>query len=115
VLVASPSPLALGEALYFHGRLREKGMPLLATIVNRVHPEPARGRGPVRASALPADFKAKLLRLCEDERKVVRAEHRSLRRLEVDLGEPPLRVPEQDADVHDLRGLFEVARALVPE
>ena len=40
--------LALEEALYFHRRLTEKGMPFVAFVVNRVHTDPA-----ARASAPP--------------------------------------------------------------
>jgi anion-transporting ArsA/GET3 family ATPase len=115
VLVASPSPAALDEALYFHGRLDEKRMPLVGTIVNRVHPEPGKARSAGRGPELPRDFQAKLRRLSEDDQKVVRAERLTLQRLEVELGEPPLLVPEMEADVHDLRGLHEVALALLPE
>jgi hypothetical protein len=32
----------------------------------------------------------------------------------VDIGETPVRVPEMEADVHDLRGLREVAAWLAP-
>ena len=53
VLVASPAPPALDEALFFHRRLREKKMPFVAFVVNRVHPDP-RGRGAC-ARGGPAD------------------------------------------------------------
>ncbi len=115
VLVASPSGAALAEALFFHRRLGEKNMPFVATIVNRVHPEPRPRYGAVtRAPELSADFKEKLLRLGDDDRKVVRAERKTLQRLEVEIGQAPLLVPEMEADVHDLRGLLEVALALLP-
>jgi len=117
VLVASPSPAALGEAVYFHGRLAEKGMPFVALVVNRVHPAPARSapRSRSRPLTLPAGLKDKLLEVGEDYRRLARAEAKTLGRLEVDTGQPPLVVPEQEADVHDLRGLRDVALALVPE
>src|SRR5262249_20266141 len=38
VLVASPEPLAIDEAIFFYERLRGSQMPLGAFIVNRVHP-----------------------------------------------------------------------------
>jgi anion-transporting ArsA/GET3 family ATPase len=37
VLVASPEPMALGEALAFHQRLLASGMPMSGFVVNRVH------------------------------------------------------------------------------
>src|SRR5712692_1270546 len=45
VLVAGPTRAALEEALYFHERLREKRMPFLGFIVNRVHPDPGQEVG----------------------------------------------------------------------
>ena len=37
VLVASPEPMAVQEALYFHDRLRTKNMPFAGFVVNKVH------------------------------------------------------------------------------
>ena len=37
VLVASPEPMAVQEALYFHERLRTKNMPFAGFVVNKVH------------------------------------------------------------------------------
>ncbi len=121
VLVASPSPAALGEALYFHGRLAEKDMPFVALIVNRVHQDAGGKRPGPKGSAsgrkveLSAELKGRLLEVAEDYRRLARAEKKTLGRLEVDTGRAPLLVPEQEADVHDLRGLRAVALALVPE
>jgi anion-transporting ArsA/GET3 family ATPase len=39
VLVASPDPLAIDEAIYFYQRLREAAMPLGAFVINRVRPQ----------------------------------------------------------------------------
>ncbi|HEU0034737.1 MAG TPA: ArsA-related P-loop ATPase [Kofleriaceae bacterium] len=38
VLVASPEPMAVHEALAFHERLRTAGMPFVGFVVNKVHP-----------------------------------------------------------------------------
>jgi anion-transporting ArsA/GET3 family ATPase len=63
VLVASPEPMAVREALAFHGRLTEAAMPFVGFVVNKVHlsrPLPG-GTGAARAAqveealaALPA-------------------------------------------------------------
>ena len=62
LLVAGPTPLALEEALYFHERLTEKGMPFVAFVVNRVHGDPGRGlpskKG--RPAALSPELAAKI-------------------------------------------------------
>jgi anion-transporting ArsA/GET3 family ATPase len=112
LLVAGPSSIALDEALFFHRRLDEKKMPFLAFVVNRVHPDPAgpEGEGP-RARVEPA-LAERLLECYRDQQTLHRAERKAIGRLEVDTGERPILVPELEQDVHDLRGLREVADAL---
>ena len=114
LLVASPAPAVLDEALYFHRRLEEKRMPLVGVIVNRMHPDPAahprspRGK-PVR---LDADLARPLMQIVRDQQAVARAEARSLGRLEVETGTRPLLVPEFEADIHDLRDLKAIGEAI---
>ena len=116
VLVAGPSGAVLDEALYFHGRLKEKRMPFVAFVVNRVQaktaPRAAAPRG--RRLDLARDFQERLRAVYDDYRVLARAEAKAVGRLEVDTGEAPILVPEMEADVHDLRGLREVAAALLP-
>jgi anion-transporting ArsA/GET3 family ATPase len=116
VLVAGPTVQALDEAVYFHGRLREKRMPLLGIVVNRLHPDPAApasgGRRAGREPDIDEDLEARLLEIYRDEQTVSRAERKRVGRLEVDTGEQPLLVPELDSDVHDLRGLLAVGDLL---
>jgi anion-transporting ArsA/GET3 family ATPase len=120
VLVAGPSPQALGEALYFHRRLGEKAMPFVAHVVNRVHPDPAQdegGRkrgGADRSARIDPGLAGRLAEVFLDQQTLARAERRRIDRLEVDLRERPLLVPELEQDVHDLRGLRTVAEALFP-
>jgi anion-transporting ArsA/GET3 family ATPase len=112
VLVASPAQASLDEVLYFHRRLEEKRMPFVALVVNRLHPEVA-GAARLRPPAGMAKALAeKLAAVLEEERVVARAERRRVGRVEVDIGRRPVLVPELDADVHDLRGLAEVAAVL---
>jgi anion-transporting ArsA/GET3 family ATPase len=115
LLVASPAPAVLGEALYFHRRLEEKGMPLVGVVVNRVHPDPAQRAAPeVRPKphrVLP-ELGSDLIRIVRDQQALSRAEARSIARLEVDTGERPLLVPEFEADIHDLRDLRAVGEAI---
>ncbi len=115
VLVASPAPLAIDEALYFHRRLVERSMPFVGLIVNRLHPDPAEGArsAPRTAARLDPAFAGKLVAVYRDLRTLARAERRGLARLEVDTGVPPVLVPEFETDVHDLRGLLEIAAAIV--
>jgi anion-transporting ArsA/GET3 family ATPase len=117
VLVASPAPRTLEEALYFYERLREKRMPFIAFVVNRLHPDPAayvRGRrGAIGGNAVDADLAARLVDVYRDQQRVARAERRALARFEVDTGQAVVPVPEFDADIHDLRGLRDFGKAIV--
>ena len=119
VLVASPARVAVDEALYFHQRLQDAGMPFVATVVNRAHPDPAEA-GPARprrrkgaAADIDADLARALLQAYDDLHRLARAERRVVSRLEVDTGEPLLLVPELESDVHDLRGLALVAQLML--
>ncbi len=116
VMVAGPSPLALEEALYFHRRLTEKGMPFVAFVVNRVHLDPARdprSRRRGRAAVRP-DLAERLLETLREQQVLARVERRAMARLEVDTRQKPLLVPELEQDVHDLRGLGEFGTLLLP-
>jgi anion-transporting ArsA/GET3 family ATPase len=113
VLVASPARLALEEALYFRSRLREKRMPFVALVVNRVHADPGR----VAATAgpeprVPAELSERLACVFREQQALALADRRRLARLDAEARDPVLRVPELESDVHDLRGLALVAEAL---
>jgi anion-transporting ArsA/GET3 family ATPase len=55
VLVASPEPMAVQEALFFHERLITAQMPFVGFVVNKVHPAlPIRADEPALAAALGA-------------------------------------------------------------
>jgi len=54
VLVTSPNPLTIQEALFFHEALRKDGIATAAVVVNRVQRDPRRHGGPVAAGACVA-------------------------------------------------------------
>jgi anion-transporting ArsA/GET3 family ATPase len=55
LLVASPEPMAVGEALAFHARLVQAGMPFVGFIVNKIHPSrPLAGLTPQQVEAVLA-------------------------------------------------------------
>lgn len=59
VLVASPEPMAVREALAFHERLVQAGMPFVGFVVNKVHPEkPIPGLAPQQLEALLGEHPA---------------------------------------------------------
>jgi anion-transporting ArsA/GET3 family ATPase len=117
VLVGSPQPHALSELAYFHARLEEKDMPFVGFVVNRVHgrlPMAEAGRAGGRGARVGEPLLTRLVELARDQQRLARAEERAIARLEADTGLTAARVPELWADVHDLRGLFEVAKLLLP-
>jgi anion-transporting ArsA/GET3 family ATPase len=114
VLVAGPSARAVDEALYFHRRLAEKGMPFVAFVVNRVHDDPKADarRAPGGLPPLDAALKARLLETYREQQVLARIEGKAINRLEVDGKERAVRVPEMEQDVHNVQGLAEVAEAI---
>src|SRR5205807_5271302 len=52
VLVTSPNPLTIQEALFFHSALRNDGIGTAAVVVNRVQRDPRRHGGPDNVAAL---------------------------------------------------------------
>jgi anion-transporting ArsA/GET3 family ATPase len=115
VLVSSPSSLALEEALYFHRRLTEKQMPFAGFVVNRVRVDPdVREGSSAGAAHVAPDLAERLVRVYQEQQMLARIDARRVSRLRVDTHERVVIVPELEADVHDLRGLAEVGRALTP-
>jgi len=115
LLVAGPAATSLEEAAYFHERLDEKGMPFVALVVNRVHPDPRRDRsGAGPEVEIDPELAKALIEIHRDHRALAEHERKAIARVEVDAGTSAILVPELEADVHDLRGLREVAGLLLP-
>jgi anion-transporting ArsA/GET3 family ATPase len=119
LLVSSPQPASLDEALFFHARLQERRMPLVGVVVNRVHPEPVpvrrgRARRSGAAAELEPEFVDRLLRVFEEQQVVSRQERIAISRLQEQTTVPVVLVPELESDVHDLRGLKRVGELVLP-
>lgn len=122
VVVATPSPATLGEALYFHDRLTEKKMPFVTFIANRTHIDPRlpspkadrRGRSTLRRrdADIAAELRPALIATFKEQQRLARSDRRELTRLEVAARGRLLEVPEAEGDIHDLRGLEGVATVL---
>lgn len=119
VLVASPSPLSIDEALAFHQRLRAEGMPVAGLVANRVTPDLWPGAGPLPdaaalAAALPADaaLAARLASTLAEHQRLARADALALARLFQAVPGPRAVVPRLERDVHDLAGLARLAERL---
>ena len=122
VLVASPRPDSVDEAVHFAGKLTESGMSATALVVNRVQPRFATDEQLARLSPLGnhpgerdgavadlADLVGNLAgyTLASDREEAVYAS------LVAEVAPAPVyRVPLLNTDVHDLSGLAEVADLL---
>ena len=118
LIIASPEPAPVEEAIFFRRRLKDAGMPFGGLIVNRVHML-ARNRPTIDESALlsdlggDADLAARSMQALADLRALARRDSASLRRLSVELDERrPIVVPQLDCDVSDVSGLIAVQRFL---
>jgi len=115
VLVTSPAPMSIQEALFFSDRLRVSNMPLGALVVNRVREAPPALDNAAAADidkALTAhgirlddDAPARLLRAHEDASKLAALDATHLAGLQQRAGAetPMVRVPELPSDVYDVR------------
>ena len=83
-------------------------MPFVAFVVNRVHPDPAQGFPATRSAAdVDDDLAEALVEVFQDQRRLAKADKRSVDRLEGLTGESAILVPEFEADVHNLAELKE--------
>jgi anion-transporting ArsA/GET3 family ATPase len=111
LLVTSPRRDAIDDAVYFHARLRERGMPSGGAVVNRFHD--VRGKDPDLLSLLGEQLAAKVSANLTDYQALAARDRANLERLTAELGDEPLIVvPELDGDVHDLDGLRALAAHL---
>ncbi|MDB4974685.1 MAG: Arsenical pump-driving ATPase [Myxococcaceae bacterium] len=126
VLVTSPDPLAVQEAIFFAGKLAESGLTQRGTVINRVTPLLSEPPGtPKEVSAafglkVPADRDAgalqdKLERALDEDRLRAVTDRGEVERLKALTGNRGLyiEVPAFEQDVHDLGALARVASYLV--
>jgi anion-transporting ArsA/GET3 family ATPase len=125
VLVTSPSPIAIDEALAFHERLHAESMPVAGVVANRVTPDLWSGTDPLPetdalARALAAapglrdggGLAARLAGTLAEHQALAMAERRALSRLFAAVEAPSAVVPRLETDVHDLAGLARLAERL---
>lgn len=125
VVVTSPAPLAIQEAIFFSDRLREAGMRRDAIVLNGVHellPEPQASTRELEAALRrvepglePERVVDRMRRALEDERLQGVADRIESERLHHRVGDEVLlvQVPALEEDVHDLGGLARIAAHLV--
>ena len=127
LLVLVPAVAAVDEALYFHGRLRDAGVPLAAFIANRVQPAPGITDAGALAKALRAtpafadlsdavlaEAAARLAPLAGTFAALHAGERREIARLAAQApGTAITQIPLLDHDVDNLAELRVVGEALL--
>jgi len=124
LIVSSPEREAVEEAIFFHGKLAEHGMPFGGLVVNRVHAlDGAAGDADAAAleAALGAGLAGKVGRAYAEEQALAERDAAAIERLCAETGDAsPVLVPQLAGDVHDIDGLvaihahlFGLARAVV--
>jgi anion-transporting ArsA/GET3 family ATPase len=119
VLISSPEPEPVQEAIFFHRKLAEAEMPFGGVIVNRVHHRPPRPAAAVALreeldSLLQARLAGKVLENLAERSVLAARDAGAIARLTAELGgKPPVAlVPHLDDDVHDVAGLALIERHL---
>jgi anion-transporting ArsA/GET3 family ATPase len=112
LLVTSPAPDAIEDAVFFHRRLLDADLPFAGAVVNRVHElASVAGEVPVDevTGLLGEKLGGKVSANLEDYRRLANGDRASLQRLRRKLGRKPIvTVPHLDHDVHDLGGLADL-------
>lgn len=113
VLVTGPMPERLDEAVYFHALLRQNKMKVAAIVVNRVHPPVSQSVWDQVAGLPSSPLKTKLVETLEEARHLATMDAHGVAKLREACPETPLvLVPRFEADVHDLKGLYETSQWL---
>jgi anion-transporting ArsA/GET3 family ATPase len=114
VLVTSPQLERLQEAIDFHTELQQNHMAVAAVIVNRVtaSPSPEDWKS---ASKLESQLRQKIAQTLRENQASAAEDAQVIARLRADCYPTPLvSVPKLEKDIHDLNGLWSLARLLVP-
>ncbi len=123
VLVTSPSPVSIDEALAFHERLHAEAMPIAGIVANRVTPDLWPEGGPLPgaaelsralagAGAGDGALASRLAATFSEHQALAVAERQALVRLFAVLEAPRAIVPRLEMDVHDLAGLARLGERL---
>jgi anion-transporting ArsA/GET3 family ATPase len=118
LVVCGPSGEPMDEAVYFHRKLVEAGLPFGGVIVNRVHTEGRGGGGDSGLADLPErledeELARRVTANYEDYRALAQRDAGNIDRLKREMrSRAVLEVPYLSDDVHDLTGLFEIDRHL---
>jgi anion-transporting ArsA/GET3 family ATPase len=117
LLVTSPRRAAVDEAIFFHRRLRERGIPFGGVVVNRMHTLAVEGEHPDEhelAELLGEELGLKVASNLDDYEALAARDRQNVERLARELrgGSAPILVPNLEDDVHDIDGLIELNQYL---
>jgi anion-transporting ArsA/GET3 family ATPase len=107
LIVTAPRHDPVEEAIYFHRKLRDAGMPFGGLVVNRLHAAapPADGAAALEERIGPA-LTARVEASARELAALAARDEANLARLLTELDDPPtVVVPELEDDVHDVEGL----------
>ncbi len=120
-VICGPQGEPISEAVFFHRKLIESGLPFGGVIVNKVHYDvsaaAAADGGDVAAELAAAledpELAARVAANHADFRALAERDRQNVERLAAEMGTTAvIQVPYLDEDVHDLAGLMEVNRYL---
>jgi anion-transporting ArsA/GET3 family ATPase len=113
LIVTAPRHDPVEEAIFFHRKLREAGMPFGGLVVNRVHQPPDDVLGESVATELGPALAERVTVATQELAALAARDAANVQRLRDALGDPPtVLVPELEDDVHDLDGLAQVRSQL---
>lgn len=106
LIVTAPRHDPVEEAIFFHRKLLEAGMPFGGLVVNRVHQPPDDALAEEVAQELGAALTERVQSATAQLGALAARDEANVARLRSELADPPtLVVPELSGDVHDLDGL----------
>ena len=111
LIVTSPRHDPIEEAIFFHRKLSEAGMPFGGLVVNRVHEAPElNGELPEQlVEELGETLAGRVATSARELAALAERDEANIAQLRERLGDPPLViVPERQDDVHDVEGLAHV-------
>jgi anion-transporting ArsA/GET3 family ATPase len=108
LIVTAPRHDPVEEAIFFHRKLRDAGMPFGGLVVNRLHVAPA---GEVPAE-LGGALGGRVAAALDDLTALAARETTNVELLRTELGAPAVVIPELDDDVHDVEGLVRMREHL---
>ena len=113
VLVTSPHPERMDEAIHFHTLLKQHRMEVVALVVNRVHPMPPEALWEDAATLTPTR-RAKVEETLRELQVMAEQDAKGLAQLRAACPDVPLiRVPRFELDVHDITALWRTGRYLL--